>query len=73
MRGRATGVVLPALVVLGLVAIAALGGVGEDGARRQDLVLDLFGPLSGGDTGGAHAPSVAVRNGRPEPAFARTP
>ena len=60
-------------VVLGLVAIAALGGVGEDGPRRQDLVLDLLGPLSGRDTGGAHAPIVAVRNDRPEPAFARTP
>jgi hypothetical protein len=36
-------------------------------------VLDLLGPLSGGDTGGAHAPIVAVRDDRPEPDFARTP
>ena len=44
-------------VVLGLVAVAALGGVGEDGPRRQDLVLDLLGPLAGGDTGVLTHPS----------------
>ena len=43
-------------VVVGLGTFAALGGVGDARTlRRQDLVLDLLGPLSGGD-GGAHAP-----------------
>jgi hypothetical protein len=48
MRGRATGVVLPALVVLGLVAVVAIASTGStpggDGSTRppSETLLDTF-------------------------------